>query len=66
MNHNNKCIYIILYIGINVIMHLVANMFIVFSTLQVQQYCINCGICMGEYFCGTCKFFDDDVSYRKL
>lgn len=29
---------------------------------QVQQYCINCGICMGKYFCTICKFFDDDVS----
>ncbi|KAH1115410.1 hypothetical protein J1N35_008788 [Gossypium stocksii] len=29
---------------------------------DVQQYCINCGVCMGEYFCGKCKFFDDDVS----
>ncbi|KAK2401073.1 HCO3- transporter family [Trifolium repens] len=30
---------------------------------QVQQYCINCGVCMGEYFCGTCKFFDDDEDF---
>ncbi|MED6161896.1 hypothetical protein PIB30_065092 [Stylosanthes scabra] len=29
---------------------------------KVQQYCIKCGVCMGKYFCGTCKFFDDDVS----
>ncbi|KAL1361499.1 E3 ubiquitin-protein ligase RZFP34 [Arachis duranensis] len=29
---------------------------------DVQQNCINCGVCMGKYFCGTCKFFDDDVS----
>lgn len=29
---------------------------------QVQQVCINCGVCMGEYFCKTCKLFDDDVS----
>lgn len=28
---------------------------------QVQQICINCGVCMGKYFCGTCKLFDDDV-----
>ncbi|KAL6648159.1 hypothetical protein ACP70R_012383 [Stipagrostis hirtigluma subsp. patula] len=27
----------------------------------VAQVCINCGVCMGEYFCRTCKFFDDDV-----
>ncbi|KAK2380204.1 CHY-type/CTCHY-type/RING-type Zinc finger protein [Trifolium repens] len=32
---------------------------------DVQQYCINCGICMGEYFCGTCKFFDDDISKQQ-
>ncbi|CAL0329055.1 unnamed protein product [Lupinus luteus] len=29
---------------------------------NVQQYCINCGVCLGKYFCGTCKFFDDDIS----
>ncbi|XVF05756.1 hypothetical protein REPUB_Repub05bG0199700 [Reevesia pubescens] len=29
---------------------------------DVQQYCINCGVCMGKYFCAKCKFFDDDVS----
>ncbi|KAJ0783842.1 putative Zinc finger, CHY-type, Zinc finger, CTCHY-type, Zinc finger, CTCHY-type superfamily [Helianthus annuus] len=29
---------------------------------KVQQNCINCGICMGNYFCQKCKFFDDDVS----
>ncbi|XP_057445068.1 uncharacterized protein LOC130737336 [Lotus japonicus] len=28
---------------------------------KVQQYCINCGVCMGKYFCATCKFFDDDA-----
>lgn len=28
----------------------------------VQQYCIQCGVCMGKYFCSKCKFFDDDVS----
>ncbi|KAF5744781.1 zinc finger family protein [Tripterygium wilfordii] len=29
---------------------------------DVQQNCINCGVCMGKYFCAQCKFFDDDVS----
>lgn len=29
---------------------------------DVQQYCMKCGVCMGKYFCGICKFFDDDVS----
>ncbi len=29
---------------------------------DVQQVCENCGVCMGEYFCSTCKFFDDEVS----
>lgn len=24
--------------------------------------CINCGVCMGKYYCSKCKFFDDDVS----
>lgn len=28
---------------------------------QIQQNCINCGVCMGKYFCQKCKFFDDDV-----
>lgn len=31
--------------------------------LQVQQHCIQCGVCMGNYFCSECKFFDDDVSF---
>lgn len=29
---------------------------------EVRQVCINCGVCMGKYFCETCKLFDDDVS----
>lgn len=29
---------------------------------DVQQNCIHCGVCMGQYFCSKCKFFDDDVS----
>ncbi|GKV46311.1 hypothetical protein SLEP1_g53300 [Rubroshorea leprosula] len=28
----------------------------------VQQHCAKCGVCMGEYFCSICKFFDDDVT----
>mmetsp|Transcript_10678 Transcript_10678/g.39189 ORF Transcript_10678/g.39189 Transcript_10678/m.39189 type:complete len:290 (+) Transcript_10678:348-1217(+) len=28
----------------------------------VQQVCEGCGVRMGEYFCSTCKFFDDDLS----
>ncbi|XP_020241351.1 E3 ubiquitin-protein ligase MIEL1-like [Asparagus officinalis] len=27
----------------------------------VGQICTNCGVKMGEYFCDTCKFFDDDT-----
>ncbi|GJN07891.1 hypothetical protein PR202_ga25761 [Eleusine coracana subsp. coracana] len=27
----------------------------------VAQECCHCGVSMGEYFCRTCKFFDDDV-----
>uniref|UniRef100_A0A0D9Z7B6 RING-type domain-containing protein n=1 Tax=Oryza glumipatula TaxID=40148 RepID=A0A0D9Z7B6_9ORYZ len=30
----------------------------------VAQVCYNCGVCMGEYFCSACKFFDDDVRCR--
>jgi hypothetical protein len=37
-----------------------------FICCQVRQVCINCGVCMGKYFCGLCKLFDDDVSKRKL
>ncbi|GMP50246.1 hypothetical protein CsSME_00016943 [Camellia sinensis var. sinensis] len=29
---------------------------------DVQQNCIQCGVCMGKYYCSKCKFFDDDVS----
>ncbi|XAR60032.1 Ubiquitin--protein ligase [Bertholletia excelsa] len=29
---------------------------------DVRQHCINCGVCMGKYFCQKCKFFDDEVS----
>ncbi|CAI0444622.1 unnamed protein product [Linum tenue] len=29
---------------------------------EVQQVCRNCGVCMGKYYCETCKFFDDDIS----
>ncbi|KAJ1420170.1 Zinc finger, RING-type [Sesbania bispinosa] len=32
---------------------------------EVQQNCINCGVCMGKYFCETCKLFDDDVSKQQ-
>ncbi|PIN09037.1 Zn-finger protein [Handroanthus impetiginosus] len=29
---------------------------------EVQQVCKNCGVCMGRYYCGICKLFDDDTS----
>ncbi|PKA45851.1 RING finger and CHY zinc finger domain-containing protein 1 [Apostasia shenzhenica] len=29
---------------------------------EVQQNCINCGVCLGKYYCAKCKFFDDNVS----
>ncbi|XP_027345850.1 E3 ubiquitin-protein ligase RZFP34 isoform X2 [Abrus precatorius] len=29
---------------------------------EIKKYCINCGVCLGNYFCATCKFFDDDIS----
>ncbi|KAK1265876.1 hypothetical protein QJS04_geneDACA000190 [Acorus gramineus] len=32
---------------------------------DVQQNCVNCGVCMGEYFCGKCKFFEDNVSKKQ-
>ncbi|XP_057985916.1 LOW QUALITY PROTEIN: probable E3 ubiquitin-protein ligase RZFP34 [Hevea brasiliensis] len=30
-----------------------------------QQFCINCGVCMGRFFCETCKLFDDDTSKKQ-
>ncbi|KAI9093579.1 hypothetical protein K1719_027028 [Acacia pycnantha] len=32
---------------------------------EVRQNCINCGVCMGKYFCETCKLFDDDISKQQ-
>ncbi|KAM7250128.1 hypothetical protein ACFE04_022011 [Oxalis oulophora] len=32
---------------------------------EVSQVCINCGVCMGKYFCEICKLFDDDTSKRQ-
>ncbi|XP_043815502.1 E3 ubiquitin-protein ligase RZFP34 isoform X2 [Manihot esculenta] len=32
---------------------------------RIQQYCIQCGVCMGKYFCSKCNFFDDDVSKQQ-
>uniref|UniRef100_A0A0D6R673 CHY-type domain-containing protein n=1 Tax=Araucaria cunninghamii TaxID=56994 RepID=A0A0D6R673_ARACU len=32
---------------------------------EVRQVCINCGVCMGKYFCGVCKFYDDDISKKQ-
>ncbi|KAK6129700.1 hypothetical protein DH2020_036566 [Rehmannia glutinosa] len=32
---------------------------------EVQQVCKNCGVCMGRYFCGICKLFDDDTSKQQ-
>ncbi|KAL3358269.1 hypothetical protein AABB24_015420 [Solanum stoloniferum] len=32
---------------------------------DVQQKCIQCGVCMGKYFCSKCNFFDDDVKFFK-
>ncbi|KAG0447955.1 hypothetical protein HPP92_028068 [Vanilla planifolia] len=29
---------------------------------DVQQSCVNCGVCLGKYYCAKCIFFDDDVS----
>lgn len=33
---------------------------------DVQQVCENCGVCMGEFFCSKCKFFDDDTSKQQF
>ncbi|KAF2616369.1 hypothetical protein F2Q68_00041947 [Brassica cretica] len=30
---------------------------------EVAQVCSNCGVCMGEYFCNICNFFDDEVFF---
>jgi hypothetical protein len=29
---------------------------------DVKQVCEKCGVCMGDYYCDKCKFFDDEVS----
>lgn len=32
---------------------------------EAQQVCINCGVCMGKYFCDICKLYDDDTSKQQ-
>ncbi|KAH9289117.1 hypothetical protein KI387_033234, partial [Taxus chinensis] len=32
---------------------------------DVQQICVNCGVCMGKYFCEICKFYDDDLAKQQ-
>lgn len=32
---------------------------------DVQQNCINCGVCMGKYFCSKCNLFDDNDSKKQ-
>uniref|UniRef100_A0A0D9V503 CHY-type domain-containing protein n=1 Tax=Leersia perrieri TaxID=77586 RepID=A0A0D9V503_9ORYZ len=31
---------------------------------EVREVCINCGVCMGKYFCEVCKLFDDDNRWQ--
>ncbi|XP_024630996.1 probable E3 ubiquitin-protein ligase RZFP34 isoform X1 [Medicago truncatula] len=33
--------------------------------IHAQQNCVNCGVCMGKYFCDTCKLYDDDISKQQ-
>ncbi|XP_042496888.1 probable E3 ubiquitin-protein ligase RZFP34 isoform X2 [Macadamia integrifolia] len=33
---------------------------------EVQQFCVNCSVCMGNYFCEDCKLFDDDTSKKQF
>ncbi|KAK6940925.1 RCHY1, zinc-ribbon [Dillenia turbinata] len=33
---------------------------------EVAQACSNCGVTMGEYFCGVCKFYDDDTTKQQF
>ncbi|KAK9100835.1 hypothetical protein Scep_024265 [Stephania cephalantha] len=33
--------------------------------LLVRQVCFNCGVCMGKYFCETCRLYDDDTSKKQ-
>ncbi|KAF6175493.1 hypothetical protein GIB67_021983 [Kingdonia uniflora] len=28
---------------------------------KVAGVCLNCGVCMGEYFCEVCNFYDDEA-----
>ncbi|KAK2983119.1 hypothetical protein RJ640_022591 [Escallonia rubra] len=32
---------------------------------EVRQNCVNCGVCMGRYFCGSCNLYDDDTSKKQ-
>ncbi|KAK9288265.1 hypothetical protein L1049_016715 [Liquidambar formosana] len=32
----------------------------------VAHVCTNCGVNMGEYFCGVCKFYDDDTVKKQF
>ncbi|KAJ7200084.1 hypothetical protein O6H91_06G099300 [Diphasiastrum complanatum] len=36
------------------------------SEQEVSQVCKKCQVCMGEYFCETCKFFDDDTTKNQF
>ncbi|KMT08273.1 hypothetical protein BVRB_6g142000 [Beta vulgaris subsp. vulgaris] len=29
---------------------------------EVRQVCVNCGVCMGKYYCEICKLYDDNVA----
>ncbi|CAN6469372.1 unnamed protein product [Victoria cruziana] len=33
---------------------------------KVSQVCVSCGVNMGEYFCGVCKFYDDDIGKEQF
>ncbi|KAF8015052.1 hypothetical protein BT93_H0750 [Corymbia citriodora subsp. variegata] len=33
---------------------------------EAAQVCSKCGVIMGEYFCGICKFYDDETEKRQF
>ncbi|XP_048494068.1 probable E3 ubiquitin-protein ligase RZFP34 isoform X2 [Beta vulgaris subsp. vulgaris] len=32
---------------------------------EVRQVCVNCGVCMGKYYCEICKLYDDNTSKKQ-
>eukprot|EP01022_Parablepharisma_sp_SALTPOND_P008058 TRINITY_DN135130_c1_g1_i1.p1 TRINITY_DN135130_c1_g1~~TRINITY_DN135130_c1_g1_i1.p1 ORF type:complete len:432 (+),score=-13.07 TRINITY_DN135130_c1_g1_i1:100-1296(+) len=35
---------------------------LVFTSVQVQEKCTNCGVAFGKYYCSICKLFDNNTT----